>query len=172
MHANPLRQSGNTAVTSKQVSARDMSIRFLEAQPALQLKCPLQLQKLLRPISAHCDSRHATAAYGVIPAFSRNVSDATDLATAVGLVSELPRRRGRAARISIEIPCAAGAIRRLRTARTIAAWKIFPETVMKAYRLITLVAAVLITALLARFLTNEDVGQLQDQAHVESAATP
>jgi uncharacterized membrane-anchored protein YhcB (DUF1043 family) len=43
---------------------------------------------------------------------------------------------------------------------------------MKAYRLITLVAAVLITALLARFLTNEDVGQLQDQARVESAATP
>jgi hypothetical protein len=42
---------------------------------------------------------------------------------------------------------------------------------MKAYRLITLVAAVLITTFLARVLTNEDVGE-QDHAAVESAAAP
>jgi hypothetical protein len=43
---------------------------------------------------------------------------------------------------------------------------------MKAYRLITLLAAVLITAFLATFLTREDVGEPQDHAQVESAAAP
>jgi hypothetical protein len=43
---------------------------------------------------------------------------------------------------------------------------------MKAYRLVTLLAAVLITAFLATFLTKEDVGETQDHPHVESAAAP
>jgi hypothetical protein len=43
---------------------------------------------------------------------------------------------------------------------------------MKAYRLITLLAALLITAFLATFLTKEDVGEPQVHAHVESAPAP
>jgi hypothetical protein len=46
----------------------------------------------------------------------------------------------------------------------------FLETVMKAYRLITLTAAVLITALLARFFTQEAVGEPQDHGQIEWVA--
>lgn len=41
---------------------------------------------------------------------------------------------------------------------------------MKAYRLITLMGAVLITALLARVLTTEAVGEPQDHAQIEWVA--
>jgi hypothetical protein len=43
---------------------------------------------------------------------------------------------------------------------------------MKTYRLITLVAAVLITVLMARFLTDEKVGASADQAHSVTAQAP
>jgi hypothetical protein len=43
---------------------------------------------------------------------------------------------------------------------------------MKTYRLITLVAALLITVLIARVLTDEKVGASFDQAHVAAAEAP
>jgi hypothetical protein len=42
---------------------------------------------------------------------------------------------------------------------------------MKTYRLITLIAAVLITVLLARFLSDEKVGNPQDQAPVAAGVS-
>jgi hypothetical protein len=43
---------------------------------------------------------------------------------------------------------------------------------MKTYRLIALIAAVLITVLIARVLTDENVGASPDQAHAVAAQAP
>ena len=43
---------------------------------------------------------------------------------------------------------------------------------MKTYRLITLIAAVVITAFFARFLSDEKVGASPDQADVIAAQAP
>jgi hypothetical protein len=43
---------------------------------------------------------------------------------------------------------------------------------MKTYRLITLAAAVLITAFFARFLADEKVGESADQANVIAVQAP
>jgi hypothetical protein len=43
---------------------------------------------------------------------------------------------------------------------------------MKTYRLITFVAAMLITVLIARVFTDEKVGAPPDQAHVMAADAP
>jgi len=68
---------------------------------------------------------------------------------------------------------ASGEIRCLQTARRIHGVETTrpPERPMKPYRLITLIAAVLITVLFARVLTGEKIGSL-DEAHAATLEAP
>jgi hypothetical protein len=76
--------------------------------------------------------------------------------------------------VSFEMRRGAGETRYLRTPRKIHGTQPNEdqEAPMKTYRLITLVAAVLITVLFARFLSDEKVGVSSDQGNVIAAQAP